>query len=193
MRYSMATIGHCGAIQVATGGCHDSASIFLALPNGPRGDHHDDHRWDSVAAELSHSVDAAVRSGMPLAGWMRRWTGGRGAGVQASAPVLAAARGEPLGQLLSLGARSLLATSDADRAGLWLSGDRTGESGTGCVAEKVAGPIPEQWKRLDVTMPFLRAALESTSPLQVEFISGETATYLGPLIGMHSAVWIPLL
>jgi signal transduction histidine kinase/CheY-like chemotaxis protein len=129
---------------------------------------------------------------MPLAGWMRRWTGARGAGVQASAPVLAAARGEPLGQLLSLGARSLLATSDADRAGLWLSGDRTGESGTGCVAEKVAGPIPEQWKRLDVTMPFLRAALESTSPLQVEFVTGETATYLGPLIGMHSAVWIPL-
>ena len=129
---------------------------------------------------------------MPAAGWMRRWRGSRSAEVRASAPVLAAARGEPLSQLLSQGARVLLAAADADRAGLWLSGDRRGESGTGCVAEKVPGPIPEQWKRLDVSTPFLRAALESTSPLQVEFISGETATYLGPLIGMHSAVWIPL-
>jgi len=129
---------------------------------------------------------------MPAAGWMRRWWGSRGAGNQASSPVLAAARGEPLSQLLSLGARALLAAADADRAGLWLSGDRTGGSGTGYVTEKVPGPIPEQWKRLDVTTPFLRAALESTSPLQVELVTGEATTYLGPLIGMRSAVWIPL-
>jgi len=129
---------------------------------------------------------------MPAAGWMRRWRGGRGAEEQASAPVLAAARGEPLSQLLSLGARALLAAAGADRAGLWLSGDRRGESGTGWVAEAAPGPIPEQWKRLDVSTPFLRAALENPDPLHVEFISGETAVHLGPLIGMHSAVWIPL-
>ncbi len=111
---------------------------------------------------------------------------------QGSAPVLAAARGEPLSRLLSLGARALLAAADADRAGLWLSGDRRGESGTGCVAEAVPGPIPEQWKHLDISTPFLRVALESTSPLHVEFVAGETIPRLGPLIGMHSAVWIPL-
>jgi hypothetical protein len=80
----------------------------------------------------------------------------------------------------------------AGRVGLWLSGDRRGEAGTGFVVEAVSGPIPEQWKRLDVSTPFLRAALESTSRLQVEFTTGETAVYLGPLIGMHSAIWIPL-
>jgi len=129
---------------------------------------------------------------MPAAGWMRRWRGGRGAEDPASAPVLAAARGEPLSQLLSLGARALLAAADADRAGLWLSGDRRGEPGNGCVAEAVPGPIPEQWKRLDVSTPFLRAALESSNPLRVEFIADETTPHLGPLIGMRSAVWIPL-
>src|SRR5579863_4679786 len=107
---------------------------------------------------------------MPAARWMWRWRGGRGAGEQASASVLAASRGEPLSQLLRLGARALLDVADADRVGLWLSGDRRGEAGTGCVVEGVSGPIPEQWKRLDVSTPFLRAALESTSPLQVEFI-----------------------
>ena len=130
--------------------------------------------------------------GMSAVGWMRRWRGGRGVEDRANAPVLAAARGEPLSQLLHLGARALLAAAGADRAGLWLSGDRRGESGTGCVAEAAPGPIPEQWKRLDVSTPFLRAALESPDPLHVEFIAGETASRLGPLIGMHSAVWIPL-
>jgi PAS domain-containing protein len=129
---------------------------------------------------------------MPAAGWMRRWRGGRGAEDQASAPVLAAARGEPLNQLLSLGARVLLAATGADRAGLWLLGDRRGESRTGYVVEAVAGPVPEQWKRLDVSTPSLRAALENPNPLQVEYIDGDTTPHLGPLIGMHSAVWIPL-
>ncbi len=129
---------------------------------------------------------------MPAVGWIRRWRGGRGAEDHVNAPVLAAARGEPLSQLLHLGARALLETAAADRAGLWLSGDRRGESGTGFVVEAVPGPIPEQWKRLDVSTPFLRAALESPNPLHVEFIAGETAPRLGPLIGMNSAVWIPL-
>ena len=129
---------------------------------------------------------------MPAVGWMRRWRAGRGAEDHANAPVLAAARGEPLSQLLHLGARALLETAGADRAGLWLSGDRRGESGTGFVVDAVPGPIPEQWKRLDVSTPFLRAALESPTPLHVEFIAGETLPPLGSLMGMHSAVWIPL-
>ncbi len=129
---------------------------------------------------------------MPAASWMRRWRGGRGADEQARGPLLAAARGEPLSQLLTLSATALLAAAHADRAGLWVSGDRRGEPGTGCVVEAERGPTPEQWKRLDVSTPFLRAALESSSPLHVESIAGEPAAHLGPLIGMHSAVWIPL-
>ena len=42
------------------------------------------------------------------------------------------------------------------------------------------------------TTPFLRTALESPNPLHVEFVAGKTIPLLGPLIGMHSAVWIPL-
>jgi signal transduction histidine kinase/ActR/RegA family two-component response regulator len=129
---------------------------------------------------------------MSAVGWMRRWRGGRGVEDRANAPVLAAARGEPLSQLLHLCAHALLEAAGADRAGLWLSGNRRGEAGSGCVAEAAPGPIPEQWKRLDVSTPFLRAALENPNPLHVEFIAGETASRLGPLIGMHSAVWIPL-
>jgi signal transduction histidine kinase/FixJ family two-component response regulator len=129
---------------------------------------------------------------MPSAGWMGRWRGSRVAEDQASSPVLAAARGEPLSQLLSLGAQALLAAAAADRAGLWLSGDQRGESAPGRVAEAIPGPIPEQWKRLDFAMPFLRSALESPDPLRVEFGADETTPQLGPLIGMRSAVWIPL-
>jgi len=129
---------------------------------------------------------------MPAAGWERRLRGGRRTEDRASAPVLASARGEPLDQLLHLGARALLAAGYADRVGLWLPGRRRGEPGAGCVLESKPGPIPEQWKQLDVSAPFLRAALESPNPLRVDLVADETTPKLGPLVGMHSAVWIPL-
>ncbi len=129
---------------------------------------------------------------MPSAGWERRWRGGRRAEDRASTPVLVSASGEGLAQILHLGARALLGAGDANRAGLWLSGRRSGESGAGCVVESKPGPIPEQWKLLDVSAPFLRAALESPSPLRVDLVADEATPHIGPLVGMHSAVWIPL-
>ena len=129
---------------------------------------------------------------MPAVGWIRKWRGRRGTEGQSSAPVLAAARGEPLNRLLDLGARALLAAVSADRAGLWLSPDRRGEPGAGWAVEADPGPIPEQWKHLDVSTPFLRVALESIDPVRMEFAAGETPPHFGPLIGMNSVVWIPL-
>jgi len=55
-----------------------------------------------------------------------------------------------------------------------------------------AGPIPEQWNLLDISAPFLRAALESSSPLRVDLVEDEVTPQLGPLAGMHSVVWVPL-
>jgi signal transduction histidine kinase/ActR/RegA family two-component response regulator len=53
-------------------------------------------------------------------------------------------------------------------------------------------PIPEQWNDLNISAPFLRAALESSSPLRVDLVADEATSQLGPLIGMHSVIWIPL-
>ena len=86
----------------------------------------------------------------------------------------------------------MLAAGYADRAGLWLPESRRGESGAGCVVEAKAGPIPEQWKLLDVSAPFLRAALESPDPLRVDLVADQATSQLGPLVGMTSAVWVPL-
>src|SRR5579863_9497051 len=83
-------IGHCGARQMLAGGCHDPSSIFLALPDSPRGDHNCGHDRDSGAVELFDSVAAVVGGEMPAAGWMRKWRGGGGAGDRARAPILAA-------------------------------------------------------------------------------------------------------
>ncbi|HEX3376389.1 MAG TPA: histidine kinase dimerization/phospho-acceptor domain-containing protein, partial [Candidatus Acidoferrales bacterium] len=94
--------------------------------------------------------------------------------------------------MLHLGARALLVASGADRAGLWLSGRRRGESGPGCAVQSLAGPIPEQWNALDISAPFLSAALESSSPFRVDLVADEVTPQLGPLTGMHSVIWIPL-
>ena len=125
-------------------------------------------------------------------GWMQRWRAVHPTEDVGSGPLPAAVRGETLNELLDRGARALLAAAGADRAGVWLAGERQGEPGPGCVVEAVPGPIPERWKRLDISTPFLRAALDSASPLRVELSAGEIAPHLGALVGMRSAVWIPL-
>jgi PAS domain S-box-containing protein len=129
---------------------------------------------------------------MAASGWIRKWMGARTAEDHASALVWAAAGGDSLDLLLDLGVQALLAAAEADRAGLWLAGDRQGESGRGRVVEAVSGPIPEQWKHLDVTTPFLRSALESMEPLRIEIGESKAIPHLGPLVGMRTAIWIPL-
>jgi signal transduction histidine kinase/CheY-like chemotaxis protein len=129
---------------------------------------------------------------MPSARWERRWRRGRRAEDRANLRGLARVNGEPLGQLLHLGARALLLASGADRAGVWLSGRRRGEPGPGCAVQLLEGSIPEQWHVLDISDPSLRAALESSEPLRVDQVADEVTPQLGPLTGMHSVIWVPL-
>jgi hypothetical protein len=81
---------------------------------------------------------------MAASGWSKRWRGTRGTQDRAGRVVRAAAKGEALGTLLDLGARALLAAGNADRAGLWLEGNRRGEPARGLVVEAVPGPTPDQ-------------------------------------------------
>lgn len=129
---------------------------------------------------------------MPASGWIRKWKGNQATSDPLISLIRAATRGERIEQLLELGARALLAAGDADRAGLWMAGNRRGETGQGSVMELKPGPIPIEWKRLDVSTPFLRAALDSPEPMRVELGSNQAMTHLGPLVGMRSAIWIPL-
>ena len=132
---------------------------------------------------------------MPVSGWMSRinkWKDARGERGHASALLRAVAHGDSLDTLLDLGVQSLLEAAAADRAGLWFAADRRGESGRGRVIEAKPGPIPEEWKHVDISTPFLRTALESPHPLRVEVGNGSSIPHLGPLVGMHSAIWLPL-
>jgi hypothetical protein len=175
------------------GPCHASKTLLFALSPGSRCGHGRRHDRDSSVAELLDSERPSLEAAMPASSWMRKWRGAQSGGAWASALARAALRDEPLSQLLELGARALLATGGADRAGLWLAGERRGEASSGCVLEAVPGPTPEQWKRLDIETPFLRAALDSPNPLHVDFSPGKaTPPHMGPLVGLRSAIWIPL-
>ena len=129
---------------------------------------------------------------MAASGWIRKWTTAHSSEEHAGGLVRAAARGDSLDHLLELGAQMLLATGAADRAGLWLTGEGRGGLAQGRVVEAAPGPIPEQWKHLDISTPFLQAALESPEPLRAEFGPEKTRPRFGPLVGMHGAIWIPL-
>src|ERR1700687_2448026 len=97
---------------------------------------------------------------MSVSGWMRRLKTASAPEERTGALVRASARGDSLDQLLDLGAQTLLATAAADRAALWLARERRGEPGWGQVIESKRVPIPEQWKHLDISTPFLRAGVE---------------------------------
>ncbi|MGH9679708.1 MAG: GAF domain-containing protein, partial [Candidatus Acidiferrales bacterium] len=129
---------------------------------------------------------------MAASNWLRKWRRRRTEEGHGRAVVRAAAGDDSVDQLLDLGVRALLATGEADRAGVWLAGEPRGESSRGRVLEALPGPIPDQWKQLDISTPFLRAALESTDPLRVEIGPSEAAPHFGPLVGMRAAIWMPL-
>ena len=129
---------------------------------------------------------------MAASGWSKRWRSARVAQTRAISVAHAAAKGEALGTLLDLGARALLAAGNADRAGVWLDGNRRGEPAHGLVVEAIPGPIPDRWNRLDISSPVFRNALDSSEPLRVEFGSTEAISQVGPLMGMRSATWIPI-
>jgi len=128
---------------------------------------------------------------MSASGWMRKRKTASVPERGSGALVRAAVRGSSLGQLLDLAVQGLLESACADRVGIWLTG-RRGESASGRVVESSRGPIPEQWKHLDIATPFLRQALENPEPSRVEFGANETMPRLGPLLGMLSVLWIPL-
>src|SRR6266567_7757785 len=116
---------------------------------------------------------------MSASGWIRRWKSSSTPEKRASTLIRASARGDSLNQLLDVAVEMLLDRSSADRVGLWFAGGQRSELGWGRVLESKRGPIPEQWKRLDISTPFLRAALKSPDPLRVEFGRDDAMPHLG--------------
>src|ERR1700676_4397042 len=98
------------------------------------------------------------RAVMSASGWMRKRKTASAPDQGTGALVRASVRGNSLGQILDLAVQGLLDSASADRAGLWPANERRSESGCGRVVESTPGPIPEQWKHLDISTPLLRAA-----------------------------------
>jgi len=71
------------------------------------------------------------------------------------------------------GSRDTAGYGCADRAGLWLIGDQSG-AGTRVMLRKQSLVQYRMRERLDISMPFFRAALDSLEPVRVEFDSVES-------------------
>jgi signal transduction histidine kinase/ActR/RegA family two-component response regulator len=96
-------------------------------------------------------------------------------------------------RVLDFAVKSLfVASGDAVRVGLWPAGELTALKEPGRISESRPGPVPEQWKYVDLSLPFLREALQSRSPI----LSGPgvpaSLPHFGPLVGTQRAVWLPI-
>ncbi len=129
---------------------------------------------------------------MKGARWSRFWRKDRGRPVLPGAVTRAALQGEPIEKLLEQAAKDFLHGSAAERAAVWLESWQNPDTYLGAVAKAGAGPVPEEWKRLNVSLPFFRTLLSSEHPV-VEHL-GETSgvSLIGPLAEMHTAAWFSL-
>src|SRR5438445_11122073 len=83
------------------------------------------------------------------------WGPRRGATPPGGVVARATVRGESMGAILERGARSLLEAGAADRAAVWLQSAHHSEIYQGAIVEAGSGIVPEEWKQLDVSPPFL--------------------------------------
>ncbi len=100
---------------------------------------------------------------MAGAGWMRFGRQGQGEVALPGALARAAARGETIEKILEHAAREFLLVGHAERAAVWLASPQHMESYLGTVVDAGSGPVPEQWKRLDVSSRSIFALIEPGS------------------------------
>jgi len=128
---------------------------------------------------------------MASARLLNYWWPRRGATPLCGVVARATVRGESMGAILELGARSLLEAGAADRAAVWLQSAHHPEIYQGAIVEAGSGIVPEEWKQLDVSPPFFGKLLDSQQPL-THLRDSSVMSLIGPLVEMRSAVWLPL-
>jgi PAS domain-containing protein len=62
----------------------------------------------------------------------------------------------------------------------------------GTVVEAGSAPVPEEWKRLDISDRLFQTVLDRQGPVVANLEEGSGVSMIGPLAGMRSAVWLPL-
>ncbi len=129
---------------------------------------------------------------MAGAGWSRflRWDWG--GPVLPGAVTRAAVRGEPIEKLLDDAARGFLRVGGAARAAVWLESLQSPQTYLGTVVEAGSGLVPEEWKRLNVSLPYFRTLLGSEHPVVEDLGEISGLSVIGPLAGMRRAAWFSL-
>ena len=125
-------------------------------------------------------------------GWGRFWRREQGGPVLPGALVRLAVRGEPIERLLEHAAKGLLQVGEAEQVGVWLESLQNPEIYLGAVIEAGLGPVPDEWKRLDVSLPFFRTLLSSEHPVVEDLGESFGLSGIGLLAGMRRAVWFSL-
>ena len=129
---------------------------------------------------------------MAGAGWVSSWHRDRRAAELLAAVARAAASGQPIEALLEIGAHSLLQIGPAERAGIWLKGSHPPEIYLGAVVETATGMVPQEWRALDISLPFFRTLLENQNPMVTKLDASSGVYTIGPLAGMSKAAWVAL-
>src|SRR6202790_4607482 len=111
----------------------------------------------------------------------------------------AAAAGAACQQLVTEAARTLLASGQVDRAGVWIEalesagGDSPGLAGfRGIVCDLDGEETPAEWARLSVEAPLPQELLAGGKTVEQELYDGPGPPVIGALVEMRRALWVPI-
>ncbi len=129
---------------------------------------------------------------MSGARWFHFWRRDRDAGAGREPIACVAARGGSLEKILEVAARSFLELGAAQRAAVWLKSPCQQDAFAGIVIEVRSESTPEEWKRLEISVPFFRTILASPNPVVADVNGGSGVPLIGPLAGLRRVTWIPV-
>lgn len=104
----------------------------------------------------------------------------------------AAARGVNVEELLHVAVRELIDVGNADRAGVWISGANHVANWRGHVDERSGDPAPPEWTLLNPALSFLTGIIENGEPSVQNFSEHPGVETFGPMMGMGTALCLPL-
>jgi len=127
------------------------------------------------------------------------WGRVRGEGGEAIGVARAAAEGKPHKELLKVAVRTLLASGEADRVGVWVESmedtfENIGEirNFRGIVVDRESDATPADWSRLSPEPPLPAELLVGLQTVEQELSEIPHGSVISALVEMRRALWVPL-
>jgi len=120
------------------------------------------------------------------------WRSSESEGVPVPEVSSAVTRGASLEDVLRVAVRGLINIGGADRAGVWIAGPDLVADWQGHIEERSGDAVPPAWTRMNRALSVVSGIIDSGEPAVQNFCKELGVETFGPMIGIGTALWLPL-